>query len=358
MIPTLDFVRTALAACTLALVSASALAQVSDLPLTEKWAPSRWGKDDSAGSANHTRNPANVQRALGTIKQFKTLTLGKYYHREMPLAAGRSWLLTLTGTPNGGPFGDNAFVFHDEMLTTEIGQVGTQFDGPGHAGVMTSKGMYFYNGRMYPQSYERGAGGRAVGLGPSGVEFPAELGFVCRAVIVDAAGYRGLDRLPIPKKAGDIGIVTAADLKAILKKQGVAEPQAGDCVFLHTGHGNLWGNAIYKSMSSEQRAKARDEFGAGEPGFGISACEYLASRDIALMGGDTSAVDSQPHGEKDSSHVVHCHSEMQTKRGIWNIENLDLKALVDAKVYEFAFIWAPLKMIGATGSPANPMALY
>jgi hypothetical protein len=29
---------------------------------------------------------------------------------------------------------------------------------------------------------------------------------------------------------------------------------------------------------------------------------------------------------------------MQTRRGIWNLENLDLKALIDAKVDEFAFI--------------------
>jgi hypothetical protein len=28
------------------------------------------------------------------------------------------------------------------------------------------------------------------------------------------------------------------------------------------------------------------------------------------------------------------------------------------RVYAFAFIWAPLKMIGATGSPANPIAIY
>ena len=347
------------AAAALVLACAGTVAQVSDKPFQERWAPSKWGKDDSAGSANHTRNPANVQRALSVVKRFETVTLGKYYHREMPTGAGRSWNLTLTGAPNGGPFGDNAFVFHDEMLTAEIGQVGTQFDGPGHAGVMTSKGMFFYNGRMYPESYERGAGGRAVGLGPNGVEYPAELGFVCRAVIVDAAaGYRGMERLPIPNNPGDPGVVTADDLKAIFKRQGVAEPQPGDCVFLHTGHGNLWGNAVYKKMTPGQRARARDEFGAGEPGFGISACEYLAGRDIALMGGDTSTVDSQPHGEKDSSHVAHCHTEMQTRRGIWNLENLDLKPLVEAKVYEFAFIWAPLRMIGATGSPANPIAIY
>ncbi len=49
---------------------------------------------------------------------------------------------------------------------------------------------------------------------------------------------------------------------------------------------------------------------------------------------------------------------MQTRRGIWNLENLDLKPLDDAKVYEFAFIWVPLKIIGGTGSPGNPIAIY
>lgn len=111
-------------------------------------------------------------------------------------------------------------------------------------------------------------------------------------------------------------------------------------------------------MSTEQRAQARVEFGAGEPGFGISGCEYLASRDIALMGGDTNGNDAQPHGENGTAYASHCHTEMQTRRGIWNIENLDLKALVDAKVYEFAFIWAPLKIVGGTGSPGNPTAIY
>jgi hypothetical protein len=27
-------------------------------------------------------------------------------------------------------------------------------------------------------------------------------------------------------------------------------------------------------------------------------------------------------------------------------------------VYEFLFVWAPLKIVGGTGSPGNPVALY
>jgi kynurenine formamidase len=53
-----------------------------------------------------------------------------------------------------------------------------------------------------------------------------------------------------------------------------------------------------------------------------------------------------------------CHIKLQTKRGIWNMENLNLNQLVADKAYEFLFVWSPLKMKGATGSPGNPVALY
>ena len=43
---------------------------------------SKWGANDRAGSANHTKNPNNIKRALGTIKQNKAITIGKYYHQE------------------------------------------------------------------------------------------------------------------------------------------------------------------------------------------------------------------------------------------------------------------------------------
>jgi kynurenine formamidase len=339
---------------------------VDDKPLTEKWAPSKWGADDKAGSSNHTKNPANVKRALATIKQFKAITIGKYYHREAPAFGPRGWQMTIPGTPTGGPFGKNALVYHDELVTTEIGQIQTQFDGPGHIGVNTSKGPMFYNGRISWDSYERGAGGRVLGMGPLGVEHVGENGFVCRLVVVDAVAYKkskGLipanaEMLPIPKDAKSPGIVTADDVKGALKMQGVAEPGPGDCVALHTGQGNTWGNGRYKSLTSEQRAAARAIFAQGEPGFGISACEYMASRDIALQMGDTSANDAQPFGEQGGDYAVPCHTEMMPRRGIWNLENVDTESLVNNKIYEGAFIWAPLRIIGGTGSPGNPVVLY
>lgn len=361
----------AAAGIVLAAMSGAAMAQalkgpVNDAPFTEKWWPSKWGPEDSAGSANHTKNSANIKRALSVVKQFKSLTVGKYYHREAPAFGARGWNLSIPGTPTGGPFGKNAMIYHDELVTTEIGQIGTQFDGPGHIGVNTSKGPMMYNGRLTWDAYERGAGGRVLGMGVLGVEHPGELGFVCRLVVLDAVAYRkkqgkipaDAEMLPIPDSPTSPGIVTAEDVKGILKMEGLGDIEAGDCVALHTGQGNTWSNDKYKKMTSQQRAAAREIWTKGEPGYGFSACEYMASRDIALQMGDTSANDAQPFGESGNEYAVPCHTGEQTRRGIWNLENVDTKSLIDNKVLEGAFIWAPLRIIGATGSPGNPMVLY
>jgi kynurenine formamidase len=330
---------------------------VNDKPLTEKWAPTEWGPNDKAGAVNRT-TPAMVLKAMSLVKQGKVATLGKLYHSSIPAFGARSWTLSIPGTPTGGPFGKNALFYHDEFVSTELGQIGTQFDGPGHIGVRTSKGDFMYNGRWREQAYERGGGDRVVGMGDLGVEHVAEKGFVCRGVLLDAAAYRGVKRLPIPKDAKSPGIVTAADVQAMVKKQGLAEIGEGDCVFLYTGHGDLWLNAEWKGLSDAEKAKRRAEFTSGEPGFGASACEYMAQRKIILTGGDTSANDAQPAGEQGEEFAVPCHTEMQTRRGIWNIENLEFTQLLKDKVYEFAFVWSPLKMVGGTGSPGNPVALY
>jgi kynurenine formamidase len=46
-----------------------------------------------------------------------------------------------------------------------------------------------------------------------------------------------------------------------------------------------------------------------------------------------------------------------TKRGIYNLENLDTAELARDRVYEFMFVFCPLRLKGATGSPGNPIAI-
>ncbi len=327
---------------------------VNDEPLTDNWAPSEWGPDDKAGAVNRT-TPELVLKAIGLVKQGKVATLGKVYQQDAPAFGSRGWRMTIPGLPTGGPFGEQELVYNDEFLSTEIGQIGTQFDGPAHIGVITSKGMYFYNGR-----YLTDPGVGTYGMGPLGVEYVAKIGYVCRGVLLDAVALRG-GRLPIPKEhdMADPGIVTAADVKAMVANQGIDPIGEGDCVFLFTGHGDIWHPSEWDSYDAAEKTRRIAEFNAGEPGFGLSACEYLASRKIILWGSDVWASEAVGKGSAgETEQPFECHIKMMTKRGIWNLENLDLSQLVADKAYEFLFVWSPLKIKGGTGSPGNPIAIY
>ena len=349
------FVRLALVsvACVCAMTSGVVRAD-NDQPLEENWAPSEWGADDKVGAVNRT-TPAMVLSAARLIKQGKVATLGKVYQQDMPTFGGRAWRMMIPGLPTGGPLGEQEIIYNDEYLAAEIGQVGTQFDGPGHVGVRTSRGDFFYNGR-----YLEGGDSSSFGMGSLGVEHIARVGFVCRGVLLDAVAYRG-GQLPVPTKRGmgDPGIITDKDVEAMIEKQGIDPIGEGDCVFLYTGHGDIWHPSLWDTFDAAEKQRRIAEYNTGGPGFGLSACEYLASRKIILWGGDTTsteAVDKDFGGE--TAQPFECHIKMMTRSGIWNLENMDLSQLVADKAYEFFFAWSPLKIKGGTGSPGNPVAIY
>ncbi len=323
----------------------------NDAPFDEAWAPSPWGAEDTVGAANRL-TPDIVLKHAALIKTGKYTTLGKVYSPDMPFFGSRGFKMTIPGLPTGGPFGEHQIVYNDELITTELGQVGTQFDGPGHIGIRTSKGHFYYNGVMLEDE------ANAYGLGRLGVEHVAQKGYVCRGVLLDATTLHGVDMLPIPKtnEKTDIGIVSDDDIDAMIEKQGIAPITEGDCVFLYTGWGNLWHPRDWDSFDDEEKQKRIAQFNSGEPGFSASACSYLAERKIALTGADTWGTDALP-GE-DANLPFVCHAQLQTRHGIWNLENLDFTDLINDKVYEFLFVWAPLKLKGATGSPGNPIAIY
>ena len=123
--------------------------------------------------------------------------------------------------------------------------------------------------------------------------------------------------------------------------------------------GDIWHPSKWDTFDAAEKQKRIAEFNAGEPGFGISACDYLASRKVILTGADTWAVEAVGPGfAGETEELFECHVQLMTRRGIWNLENLDLSQLVADKAYEFLFVWSPLKIKGGTGSPGNPVALY
>jgi kynurenine formamidase len=87
----------------------------------------------------------------------------------------------------------------------------------------------------------------------------------------------------------------------------------------------------------------------------VGAAAWLAQRKIVLVGSDTWATEVVPPEDPERPFPVHL--SLLVRAGIYNIENLDLEELAKDKIYEFAFVFAPLRLKGATGSPGNPIAV-
>src|SRR5947208_7329810 len=90
--------------------------------------------------------PLKVLQANRLIRTGTVYSLGRVYEYGMPLPGKRHFSLTIPGSPTGGPDGRNALVYHDDLFSGEIGQIGTQLDGLGHVGVRIGADDYFYNG--------------------------------------------------------------------------------------------------------------------------------------------------------------------------------------------------------------------
>ncbi len=300
--------------------------KAQETPIGPKWWPSEWGPEDQRGAINRI-TPRKVLQAAGLVKEGKIYQLGRVYEPGMPLFGSRHYSLTIVGSPSGVAAGANQLVWHDEMFSGEIGQIGTQFDGLGHIGTRVGDEDIFYNG------FKRSEFSRAYGLEKLGVENVGV--FFTRGVLVDVAGYKGVERLEVGY------VITVADIEGALKKQGV-EITEGDVALFRTGHGKLWmvDNEMYNS---------------GEPGIGLEAARWLVDRKVAMTAGDSWAVEAVPGDDPNRPFEV--HQVLINRHGIYNLENLDLEELAADGVYEFAFMFAPLRLKGGTGSPGNPIAV-
>src|SRR5262245_57171725 len=304
----------------LVVVGLAAAAGGIALGQSDQWFPSRWGAADQRGAANRI-TPAKVLEAKSLITKGNLYQLGRPYENGMPMVGVRHFSIRIPQAI--GPLGSNKTIYHDDLVSGELGQIGTQFDALGHLGI----GDLFYNGN------DRKDFAKTDGLAKLGVEQAGAI--VTRGVLVDVAAFKGVARL-------DGGYeITPADIQGALKKQGT-EIHSGDVVVLHTGWGTLW---------MVDNAK----FGASAPGIGLQAGQYLVDREVVMIGADTWSMEVVPNPNPDLQFPV--HQLLLARNGIYIFENLLTEELARDRVYEFAFFFAPLKLKGATGSPGNPIAV-
>lgn len=284
------------------------------------WYPSRWGAADQRGAANRI-TPAKVLEARNLISKGTVYQLGRTYEAGMPMFGTRHYSLRIPGV--FGPTGNNLATYHDEIISGELGQIGTQFDSLSHIGI----GDLFYNGN------NRHDFAKPEGMTKLGVENVGAL--TTRGVLIDVAAFKGT-----PMLNGGYEI-TAADLQGALRRQNL-DIRPGDIVLIHTGWGGLW-------------MKDNAKFVASAPGIGVGAAQYLVGEEVVMVGADTWAVEVVPGTDPNIAFPV--HQLFLPRNGIYIFENLATEELARDSAYEFAFFWAPLKLKGATGSPGNPIAI-
>ncbi len=314
----LPILSTAAVVCLL--VAAPAGAQGWNTPTDAQRCPSKWGAGDTRGSANHVK-PASVLAAMQLAKTGQIIELGRVLEGTMPVFGTRRFDVHSKRTVINA--GRNKRGSNEEIVVSEIGQVGTQFDAFPHQMI----GNSFYNCVPIEGNESRAGFAR---LGVDGVG-----SLIARGVLIDVAALKGVPVLP------DNYEITPQDLQQALARQKLAL-KPGDAVLIHTGWGTLWNvdNARYVKTC---------------PGIGVAAAEWLAKQDPLLVGADNWPVEVGPNPDPDLSLPV--HQIMLVVNGIHTLENMKLDVLAAERVQEFAFVVQPLKIKGGTGSTVAPVAI-
>jgi kynurenine formamidase len=302
------------------LMGAPAQAQTWTVPTEAQRCPSKWGAGDERGSGNHMK-PASVLRATQLIKTGEVIEIAHVLNDKMVINPGRKFDVTVKRTFMNDF--SNRRGSNEELVVSEIGQVGTQFDGFAHQSHEDSH----YN------CFKTGAIATRTGFTKLGIEKVGML--MTRGVLIDVAALKGVDTLP------DSYEITPKDLQDALARQRLTL-MPGDAVIINTGWNRLWGkdNARYVKSC---------------PGIGVAAAEWLATQDPMLVGADNWPVEVAPNPDPKLSLPV--HQVLLVVNGIHLLENLKLDELVGKQVYEFAFIMQPLKAQGFTGSTVAPVAV-
>jgi hypothetical protein len=313
------------AAALLAVITLAPAAHAQTAQQGPWWPNAQWGTGDAAGGSNWI-TPAKVKAAAALVRSGEIVELGHVYEPGMPLIGQRSYNILIPSFPTMGPFTDRKVVFNDEFVAGEIGQVGTQFDGPGHVGQEVTmadgrKTYVFYNGATADDM--RGA----YGLRRNGVENVKPI--VTRGIYLDLAGYKNVPTLP------EGYAITLADIRGALAKQGLKENdiEPGDALLFNLGWWRVWPDP--KSTSGSPAFASRE------------VVDWVIARKPSMIGSDANF---------DGPDAL-VHTEITMKNGIWNLEFMNFAALPAGSRAPFMFVFTPLRLKGATGSPGRPIAI-
>lgn len=286
------------------------------------WYPSAYGAEDELGAAN-LLTPQMAARAAGLVTEGRSYALGIPVGPETPGFGVRELDINIfmPGQEAGATLGPNKMSYVDDVIMGWIG-LGSQIDGLGHLGIDN----VFYNGNA-PADYVTTGGLTKMGIH----NIPP---IVTRGIVLDMAGQAGTEVME------EGTLITVEDIEAAL---GAAELQVeeGDVVLLHTGWLDL--------IESEP-----ERFAGGEPGIDAAGAAWLAERGVVAVGADTWGLDAVPNPD---GLVFPAHQELLAKNGVYILENMATRQLVEDGVSEFMFVLGQPRFEGAVQSMINPIAI-
>ena len=287
----------------------------------------KWGQDDERG-ALHMLTPARVAAAARLVQDGVTVTL------SLPVN-------THAGAHNPKPADHHMTALGSEASDTSPvhfikDYVGVDYHNDGHTHIDALCHVAYegamYNGRSEGEVTEHGS--------PVNSIETLKDGLVGRGVLLDIPRARGVPWL----EPGEH--VFRSDLEAAELSQEVTV-QEGDILLVRTGHARR-----LAEMGPWNTAEAK-------AGLHPTAMPLLAERGVAALGSDGNN-DTAPSTTEGVGFPIHVLAI--AAMGIHLLDYLqfeDLRATCESRRrWEFLFVAAPLLIVGGTGSPVNPIAIF
>jgi kynurenine formamidase len=310
----------------------------------------RWGDADELGTLNFI-SPDKVREAASLVKHGKVFPLGVDFSSSGPQGAfqfrhnpihlmtvdggdartlveyGPKWVRNAGAAELSGFFEDNPFRFNDDMIIMSL-QAASQWDALSHV---------YYDDRLY-NGYPASSV-TSLGAYHCGIDKVDTKGITSRGVLLDLVRHRRAETF---LEHGNP--ITASELDAVARAQRVTVGR-GDIVLIRTG---WW-------------ARFLETGDRGEPYSGLDwrCASWLHDNEIAAAAADNLMVEDPESGVDGTFLPMHmlCLRDMGMMLGeFWDLTALAADCAADG-VYEFQLIAPPLRVIGAVGSPVNPIAI-
>ena len=282
----------------------------------------RWGDDDGVGAINLI-TPQKRAAAAGLVRSGRSLSLS----RDFPKTPGpgniypaQHWMRTIERGTGGGAV-DYYGIFYHGIVTTHL-------DALCH--VWSEDGMWNGHDPAKEITFDGAKFGSVDGWAD---------GIITRGVLIDIPRHRGEPYVTHQRP------VHGWELEEAAKAQGlVLEP--GDALVVYSGR-ERW---------TEDHPEAPWGTVAERPGLHASCLPFIRDNDVSVLVWDM--MDFTPYGY-DIPWSVH---GVIFAYGVALLDNAILQPLAEACVeegrYEFMLMILPLKVVGGTGSPVNPIALF